>query len=136
MDYLTKEQIFTAQDLPIEEVEVPEWGGKVRVRGLSAGERDAFEIANGTAQLKGENPSPRARLCALCALDAEGKLLFAPADVERLAAKSGAAVDRVFQAAHRLSGMRPEDVEKNSASGPGAASSSSSPGGSAAPSGS
>ena len=36
MALLTKEQILQATDVDIEEVEVPEWGGVVRVCGLDA----------------------------------------------------------------------------------------------------
>jgi len=40
---LNKEQILRADDLKTEEVDVPEWGGSVRVRVLTGTERDAFE---------------------------------------------------------------------------------------------
>ena len=37
---LSKDQILGAVDFSFVEVEVPEWGGTVRIRGLSAAERD------------------------------------------------------------------------------------------------
>ena len=42
---LTKEQILGVKDLIIREVEMPEWGGSVYVRGLTGSERDAFEAS-------------------------------------------------------------------------------------------
>ena len=43
MGLLTKERILAVDDIVTEDVDVPEWGGTVRVRGLSGTERDAFE---------------------------------------------------------------------------------------------
>ena len=40
---LNKEQILNADDLTFEDVEVPEWGGTVRIRCLESTERDEFE---------------------------------------------------------------------------------------------
>ncbi len=45
MGLLTKDDILGADDLATEDVEVPEWGGCVRVRALTGTERDAFEAA-------------------------------------------------------------------------------------------
>ena len=43
MTLLSKTAILAAQDLQTEDVEVPEWGGAVRVRSFTGRERDAFE---------------------------------------------------------------------------------------------
>lgn len=43
MTVLTREAILSADDLPAETVDVPEWGGKVRIRTMTGSERDAFE---------------------------------------------------------------------------------------------
>ena len=43
--YLTRDAILQATDLTFEDVAVPEWGGVVRVRGLTGTERDAFEAS-------------------------------------------------------------------------------------------
>ena len=43
MTLLSKTAILTANDLQTEDVEVPEWGGAVRVRSFTGRERDAFE---------------------------------------------------------------------------------------------
>ena len=42
---LSREDILKAEDLPTEEVPVPEWGGSVLVRGLTGRERDLFETS-------------------------------------------------------------------------------------------
>lgn len=112
---LTKEQILAADDIPIREVEVPEWGGTVRMRGLTGSERDAYELS--LFQVRGEKRIPRmenarARLVALCIVDGEGNRLFSDEEVKALGGKSGKVLDRLFDEARKLSGLTPEDVEE------------------------
>lgn len=118
---LTKAAILAAQDLKHEDVEVPEWGGTVRVRGFSGAERDAFEASFATPELyaavKAKGPSAiseniRARLVAFCAVDEAGALLFTDADVVELGKKSAAALDRVYAVAQRLNGLSNADVDE------------------------
>ncbi len=122
---LTREQILAASDLRIEEVDVPEWGGSVFVRNLNGRARDRFESsrykidANGTVEVIHENP--RATLLALSLCNELGELLFSIADVQAIGEKNGAVLDRLFDVAQRLSGLRPKDLEeklKNSGAAP------------------
>lgn len=123
MPILTREQILQADDLKRETVEVPEWGGQVIVRCLTGTERDEFEAA--LIEFKGKSynvrlANARARLTALSVVDESGQRLFSEADVIALGQKSAAALDRVFDVAQRLSGLKPKDMEellKNSPSG-------------------
>ena len=39
---LNKEQIQSVSDLETQDVEVPEWGGTVRLKSLTGAERDRF----------------------------------------------------------------------------------------------
>ena len=112
---LSRDAILAAEDRVVEEVEVPEWGGLVRVKGLSGAERDQFEAS--VAERKGKKTrmnlaNIRARLVQRCVIDGDDKPLFTPADVTALGAKSAAALDPVFEVAMRLSGMRDEDIEE------------------------
>jgi len=115
MAILTREQILQANDIATETVSVPEWGGEVLVRALSGSQRDAFDDA--TLEQKGKNRrvnlvNVRARLCAISIVDETGKRMFSDEDVRALGRKSAAALDRVFAAAQRLSGLTDEDVEE------------------------
>lgn len=112
---LTRDAILQAQDLPTEDVEVPEWGGTVRVRALTGAERDAFEQS--VVEMRGKSTrmnlkNIRAKLVALTVVDEDGKRVFSDEDAELLGRKSAAALNRVFEVAQRLSGLRPEDVEE------------------------
>jgi len=113
--YLNRDEILKLNDLPVEEVYVPEWDAWVRVRGLTGAERDAFEQS--IVETRGKNTrmnlrNIRAKLVALCVVDEQGNRLFSDEDAELLGRKSAAALNRVFEVAQRLSGLRPEDVEE------------------------
>jgi hypothetical protein len=114
MTLLSKNEIFAADDRVFEDVEVPEWGGTVRVRGLNGTERDAYEasmekVVNGKPVRDMRNF--RARLVALAAVNEDGSSLFEQNEVAALAKRSGAALSRLFDVACRLSGITDEDVE-------------------------
>lgn len=107
---LTKETILAADDLPSQEVSVPEWGGHVWVRTMMAVERDAFELSvmNGDG-INRENF--RARLAAATVVDADGARLFDDSDIGPLGKKSAAAMDRIMGVAMKLNGLSATDVE-------------------------
>lgn len=113
--FASKAQILGAPDLPVVELEVPEWGCWVRVRTLTAGERDSFEaeitMGNGkNARVNARNI--RAKMVAATVVDEEGRPLFGLADVEALGQKSAKALDRIFGQAAALAGMRDADVQE------------------------
>ncbi|GAA3223276.1 hypothetical protein [Actinocorallia longicatena] len=115
---LSKDAILAADDRPYQDVEVPEWGGTVRVIGLSGTDRDAFEAAFVDARAKG-GPSAgarlqnfRAKLLVKCIIGEDGERIFADADAKNLGAKSGKVVDRLFDIARSLSGMDDDAVEE------------------------
>ena len=52
------------------------------------------------------------RASVRCAIDASGDRLFTDAQIPALSEKSGAALDRIFTAARRLSGLSDDDIEE------------------------
>jgi len=115
MATLSRKGILEADDLPSREVEVPEWGGTVLVRGLTGAQRDAFDLKflNWKEKDQSTLENIRATLVAWCIVDSDGKRLFNDtSDVKRLASKSALALERVFDAARDLSGLSNEDVEE------------------------
>lgn len=114
MSLLSRDQIDTADDLPFEDVPVPEWGGSVRLRTLTGAERDAFEssvVSQSGSNRKVNLKNVRARLVSLCLVDEEGNRLYSDADVAKLGKKSAKVLDRLFDKAQRLSGLTDDDVE-------------------------
>ena len=131
---LTKTQILDADDLPLEEVNVPEWGGSVRVRVMTGTEKDAWEQAiyrlkDDKIEVNSENF--RAMLVARTLSDENGPISFSDEDIKALGRKSSVALDRIYVVAKRLNRITPEDQEeltKNSDPGLGDTSTSPLPG--------
>lgn len=114
MAILGKDAILSADDMKTIDIDVPEWGGSVRLRTLTGGERDKFE--SDSIDQRGKNNKMnlvnlRARLVGLCAVDEGGKRMFGDNEVSKLGAKSAAVLDKLFTAAQELNGMTQKDVE-------------------------
>jgi hypothetical protein len=112
---LTRSEILEVKDIKIKEVNVPEWGGSVFVKGMTGAERDKFETS--IVGLRGKQQTldmqnVRAKLAALTICDEEGTLLFSEADVKALGVKSASALQRVFKVAQKLSALTPDDMEE------------------------
>jgi len=113
--FLSRDEILRAKDIETVEVDVPEWGGKVRMRGMTGTERDAFEAEN--FQVRGRNTklnfeNLRARLLVRCIVDNDGKPMFSKGDIDSLGNKSCAAIQRLFNVAQKLNGLSGEDIEE------------------------
>jgi len=106
---LSKDQILESFDLTSVEVDVPEWGGSVLVRTMTGADRDAFESSMVTTNADGSRTPDmknlRAKLVALTLVDGSNNRLFDSSDIPRLAAKSSAALERVFDVAQRINGL-------------------------------
>lgn len=122
--FLNKADILGQQDIVTEDLFVPEWDAWVKVKMMTASERDHFEDSTVTREGKKTTlnlQGIRARLCILCLVDEAGNRMFSDEDEYALGTKSGAAIDRVFTVAQRLNGLRDEDVNalaKNSEGAP------------------
>ena len=114
---LTREEIVSASDLPFQDVDVPEWGGTVRVGTMTAGERDAYEndiYETDGANIKIKRKDFRAKMLVRCLKTAEGGQLFD--DVAELSKKSSKPVQRLFEVAQELNGLGEavqDEIEKN-----------------------
>ncbi len=102
MPYLTKQQILEAQDRKTVDVEVPEWGGTVRVKTMTGVQRDQYETLFTSIRNGEVSGSIRATLAAATIVDEEGNQLFTKDEVDSLGQKSGVALGRVFDVAAEL----------------------------------
>jgi hypothetical protein len=120
-----KQQIEKADDRKQTFVPTPEWGpdSGVYVRSLSGAERDLWDAGNWKTVAGKVVPNPehrRARMVVLAATDEHGVKLFNNDDVRWLSDKSGAVLDRIFEAVANISATSPaalEEAEKNSEPG-------------------
>jgi len=110
---LDKDAILSANDRATREVEVPEWGGTVIVQAMTGKQRDEFEAAV-QRRSKGDAVDIRGLkvlLVILTTVNQENEPLFTLDDADALAAKSGAAIDRIFRAASELNGLAESDIK-------------------------
>lgn len=112
-----REKILSAQDIREKEINVPEWEVNVLVRGLTG--RQRAKLLQDAVDTKGKLDLEKIypEIVIFSAYDPEtGKPVFEPADRDILAEKSGAALERIAQAAMGLSGLHPDSIneaEKN-----------------------
>lgn len=113
---LGRDDILNADDFKYEDVEVPEWGGTVRVKALTGTERDAYEESIMRRQKDGQYipnlANARAKLVVAAMVDEEGKNLFTLNDVLKLGTKSSVALQRVFSKAQELAGLSADDLDE------------------------
>jgi len=119
---LTRQEILSADDITLKEVEVPEWGGSVFIRPMTGSERDRYEsdILGEDGKSDVRNKSLREKLAVLSVCDESGATLFTEEDIQALSEKNSAPLDRIFDAAQKLNGITDDDIKiltKNSDSG-------------------
>jgi hypothetical protein len=110
-----KELILSSQDIQAETVEVPEWGCKVVLRGLTGRQRDQFEEACRRVEgrkVEVDLDNVRAKLLVRCMFDDSGARVFADDDADALGNKSGKVLARLVPIAQRLSGLSDDDVKE------------------------
>ena len=111
---LSREQILGADDLKIEEMEVPEWGGSICVRVMTGAERNQF--VKDILELEDSGDlAIRIKLCSIVVVNAQGKRLFTEEDIEALSEKSSQVLDRIYRKAEVLNCIEDAGgLEKNS----------------------
>lgn len=107
-EFLTIDQILAANDIPTETVDVPEWGGRVKVQGLS---RAAFDAVGKAAEVVVPATGPGQQATTRRDDDKFSEALFLACVVEpkfseehlpALRNKSLGALNRVYQAIGRV----------------------------------
>lgn len=107
-EFLTIDEILAANDLPTEVVEVPEWGGSIKVQGLSRAAYDAIakaaEVAvpaTGPGQVAGSKRDDD-KFSDLLFLNCVIEPKFTEDHIPALRGKSLGALNRVYQAIGRV----------------------------------
>ena len=105
MAFLSKSQILAADDQRFDSVSCPEWGGDVRVRGLTAYEQSYI------AKLVGDEKKNEVTLKVVqfgC-VDEDGTKLFTADDMAVLKTKSYAVIERLGKRILELTGLGEQD---------------------------
>ncbi|MFW1676458.1 hypothetical protein ACFVYJ_01570 [Pontibacter sp. JAM-7] len=110
MALLTRDAILQADDKKTAEVAIKEWGGDVRIRSLSAGEKGRFEQKMLNKNL--DYSTVHAEYIAMICVDENGKNLFSAADVKALSDKSASALQRIFEEGNKLNSFDEDDLKE------------------------
>lgn len=108
-----RDQILTVQDLPAEQLPIPEWGCTVEVRGMSGTQRAEFlgRFFDGDGKPTGNPIETYPHLVAAHVFDpATGERVFTEDDAEALASKSAAILEMLASKALSLSALQPKAV--------------------------
>ena len=105
MSYLTIAQIAAADDLQVQDVEVPEWGGTVKVKGMSAGER--LQLA---AIVQDEKMNALQGIAHFALLHGVVEPKITEENLDMFLSKSSKAIDRIVEVFNKLSGSNEEAV--------------------------
>jgi hypothetical protein len=112
---LKREDILKINDIESEIVKVPEWGGEVKVIGLTGIQRNEYEQS--LVIRKGKDVSlnmkhAMSKLVMLSCVDENNEKIFSEGDIEILGTKSGKALSRIYKVAAKLSGLSDEDMDE------------------------
>lgn len=110
-----REKLKGLKATDIEKVDCPEWAklGEVYVKGMSGRSRDTYEMAVYEEGQRGNNSyNMRAQMVVGCACNKDGSLIFTNNDAVWLGDQSALVLNRIYEAAQRLSGMTAEDVDQ------------------------
>ncbi len=112
-----RERVLAKDDSNTDVVQVPEWGESIRIRSLTALEQERWWDILTMHDEKGIDPpgGRKASLVYMGCIDDEGGDLFKPEDIPILGQKHPVAMNRLFSAIQKLSGMTTEvqaDIEK------------------------
>jgi hypothetical protein len=102
-----RNRILAANDIKVDKIVIPEWGGDYYIRIISGADRDAFEDSYADQKMK----SFRVRFLVLALCDEAGERIFADSDVAELSQKSAIVINRVFEAAWKANAFTQEAVD-------------------------
>ncbi len=103
-----------ANKVPEEIVDVPDWGGKVLVRGMTSLERDIFDEKVSEMSGKSVTSNASARMAVMCCYDpATKQRIFDFDDAEELGKTDSKALAIIFPITLKLNGYNDEELEKN-----------------------
>lgn len=103
---LTAQEIIDAADITSEVVPVPEWGGAVKLHGLSLD--DVMDLRKQASDGKGEVDAGR---MAVLLLVASCEVEFTPEQVEALRKKAAGPITRLIKRASELSGIDEDSMK-------------------------
>lgn len=103
-----RKRLIGANDVKVQPIEVPEWGGTYYVRVLSGKDRESFEEAL-SAEQRMKNFRLRFLVLSLC--DEDGVRVLTDADIDLLGERNSVVLNRVFEQAWTINAFTKEAVD-------------------------
>ena len=114
--FLNRSAILGIVDTKTEEVDVTQWWGcYVMVRSLNASEYGYYQKSVLVQNGKNTNlnyKDAQVKLVILAAINPDGTQMFTLADAPALNGKNAAPINKIFNAATRLSGITEDDIKE------------------------
>lgn len=102
--FLDRNAILNAQDVNYEVLEIPEWGGTIRLRTLTGDQAAEFMDMK-----EDEKKDVMPRILSLAVVDANGDRVFEDTDFVAIMRKSMRPLLRVLKVVNRMNGFEKED---------------------------
>jgi hypothetical protein len=116
MNFLTREQIVAAQDRKFLELDVPEWGGRVRLASFTADEALRQEALVKKRAAGDDTINPVTEMLSASIVDANDKPLFTAEDMAALGKKSPNVLVRLMKRVKKLNVIKDDDAGNSEAS--------------------
>lgn len=115
--HLNLNDIIQATNVKEKQFEVPEWGGHIIIREMTAEARDAYEqslfVANEKGEFERNLSNARAKLIAACVVGPDGQRMFQTEQhVKALGNMPVSVVDKVFTACQEINALSADDVKE------------------------
>jgi hypothetical protein len=102
-----RKRLLGANDIKVQPIDIPAWGGTYYLRVISGKARESFEDSYSQEKMK----NFRLRFLVLTLCDEDGKPILSDADMEALGERSSVEINRVFDAAWKLNAFTQEAVD-------------------------
>jgi hypothetical protein len=107
--FLTPDEILAADDRKFLEVEIPEWGGWVRFRQMTAAE--AIEFTDSINKPGKTNNNGMVRIVAACLVDENGKRMFTDLNMDKLKSRNIKVFLRAQKTLLEFNGFKDEEQQ-------------------------
>lgn len=102
-----RKRLLGANDIKVQPIDIPSWGGTYYLRVISGKARESFEESYSQEKMK----NFRLRFLVLTLCDEDGKPILSDADMDALGERSSVEINRVFDAAWKLNAFTQEAVD-------------------------
>ena len=112
---LDRQSILNAPDRTFEEMDVPEWGGKVRIGVMSGTDRDSYFNTFPPKRERTEDMdwTPfRYKLLVRCIIDENNQRIFQDDEADLLASKNTEVLERLMTVAGRINKLTETSAEE------------------------